>query len=247
MIKLLCSDYDRTLRIDNVISDDVRKQIGRFRKAGNLFCINTGRHYHNMLAELTAQRFDCDYVIGGSGSQVFDSKGNMLAGTRMSVEAVRCVTQQIMASEAINITIGTSIDSVSYRKKDVVEWNEHIVLNKENLHDIYSISTRFETEKEAELFQRHVEEVCYVSAYQNRTAVDIAMKGVSKATGIDMLRRYLSMPRDHVYAIGDGLNDIAMLEAYDGFCVNHAADVVKAAASKSFVDVGACITYLLEK
>ena len=42
--------------------------------------------------------------------------------------------------------------------------------------------------------------------------VECVPKGTSKATGIEWLCRYLGVPREETYAIGDSINDLDMLE-----------------------------------
>jgi len=42
--------------------------------------------------------------------------------------------------------------------------------------------------------------------------LDIAPDGVNKATGLEIVRERLGIPREHVIAIGDGRNDIDMLQ-----------------------------------
>ncbi len=42
--------------------------------------------------------------------------------------------------------------------------------------------------------------------------LDIAPEGVNKSTGLEHVRRELGIPRDRVLVIGDGRNDIDMLQ-----------------------------------
>ena len=72
--------------------------------------------------------------------------------------------------------------------------------------------------------------------------LDIAPKGIDKAFGLDMVCRELGIDRRHVLAIGDGRNDIEMLEwAGRGVAMGDAPDEVKAAADAvtgNFADFG---------
>lgn len=75
---------------------------------------------------------------------------------------------------------------------------------------------------------------CYVSYYKDTYTPDLWLleifaNGVSKAAGVDRLRRLTGATR--VVAFGDNLNDIPMLRAADvGVAVGNALDDVKAAA-----------------
>lgn len=63
--------------------------------------------------------------------------------------------------------------------------------------------------------------------------LDIAPEGISKASGLDWVCRQLGVEQADVLAIGDGRNDIEMLQwAGRGVAMGQAPDVVKAAADE---------------
>lgn len=51
-----------------------------------------------------------------------------------------------------------------------------------------------------------------VVAYPNNFVVDIVPKGISKATGLDFLIAYANINEEDIYTIGDGHNDIPLIE-----------------------------------
>lgn len=63
--------------------------------------------------------------------------------------------------------------------------------------------------------------------------LDIAAQGVTKASGLENVRELLGFDRAHTVAIGDGRNDIEMLQwAGRGVAMGQAPDEVKAAANE---------------
>jgi hydroxymethylpyrimidine pyrophosphatase-like HAD family hydrolase len=66
--------------------------------------------------------------------------------------------------------------------------------------------------------------------------LDIAPDGVNKSTALERVRRLLKIPRTRVMAMGDGRNDIDMLEwasvSGRGVAMGQAPDEVKAAANE---------------
>ena len=63
--------------------------------------------------------------------------------------------------------------------------------------------------------------------------LDIAPEGISKASGLEWVCRELGVDSSDVLAIGDGRNDIEMLQwAGHGVAMGQAPDVVKAAADE---------------
>ncbi len=74
----------------------------------------------------------------------------------------------------------------------------------------------------------------------NTFGYDVNLKGGLKAEGILWLIDYLSYPHEQVYAIGDGLNDITMLESvHTGIAMGNAHPRLKAVASHITDDVTA--------
>ena len=62
--------------------------------------------------------------------------------------------------------------------------------------------------------------------------LDLAPQGVSKASGLEMVCARLGVPQTHVLAIGDGFNDVEMLEwAGRGVAMGQAPEQVQAVAN----------------
>jgi Cof subfamily protein (haloacid dehalogenase superfamily) len=73
----------------------------------------------------------------------------------------------------------------------------------------------------------------------NRFGFDVNLAGDLKADGVIRLVNYLHYPADHVYAIGDGLNDVSMLKAVkNGIAMGNGCPEAKAAAVHVTTDVG---------
>mgnify|MGYP001810466072 CR=1 FL=1 len=65
----------------------------------------------------------------------------------------------------------------------------------------------------------------------NRFGYDVNLTGNLKADGVNRLVNYLGYPAEHVYAIGDGLNDVSMLKAVkNGIAMGNGCPEAKAAA-----------------
>lgn len=63
--------------------------------------------------------------------------------------------------------------------------------------------------------------------------LDIAARGVSKATGLEAVRKSLGVAPEHTIALGDGHNDIEMLRwAHRGIAMGQAPEAVKAVADE---------------
>jgi len=92
-------------------------------------------------------------------------------------------------------------------------------------------------DRDAEVFRREFPELAFNRS--NRFGYDVNLAGNLKADGINRLVNYLAYPADHVYAIGDGLNDVSMLKAVkNGIAMGNGCDEAKAAAAHVTTAVG---------
>ena len=81
-----------------------------------------------------------------------------------------------------------------------------------------------------------------VESYLNRGTLDIVARGVSKQTGVEAAAAWLKA--NEVYVIGDDYNDLPMIEGLNGLAMSSGVEAVKAAASRLFDTVDACLDYL---
>ncbi|KAB7705637.1 Cof-type HAD-IIB family hydrolase [Bacillus aerolatus] len=96
------------------------------------------------------------------------------------------------------------------------------------------------------LFCTNEEEAAYTGRFQefnfvrwHEYSMDVMPKGGSKAIGIEKVIERLGLTREQVYAFGDGLNDIEMLQyAGNGVAMGNAHDEVKKIAKHVTKDVG---------
>lgn len=70
-----------------------------------------------------------------------------------------------------------------------------------------------------------------VNPLQNWWCVDIAPYGVDKATGIRQLCAHYGVAEKDVIAVGDNLNDMAMIEAFYSYAMEHGNEGLKAKAT----------------
>ena len=87
----------------------------------------------------------------------------------------------------------------------------------------------------------------HVVAYSNLRHVDIAAKGLSKATGIEYVAKQHHIECDHVYCMGDSFNDVPMFETFHGYTLPEARDEIKHCAEKVFDTVHQAMRFILTK
>jgi len=93
------------------------------------------------------------------------------------------------------------------------------------------------SDRDAEILRGEFPELAFNRS--NRFGYDVNLAGNLKADGVNRLVNYLGYPADHVYAIGDGLNDVSMLKAVkNGIAMGNGCPEAKAAAVHVTSSVG---------
>lgn len=220
---LIALDVDGTvLREDGVMNDPVVQAVGRVRDAGHEVTLATGRSVAMTLPILERLGIDPEYVVCSNGAITLRRDPDAVMGySRFHVETFD-------PSEVLT-TIRGNLDAANYAVED-----EHghyrytgyfpdgtlgAVSEKVSFDDLLiTHATRvvvISPEHRIEDFLSVVEKMGLhkVSYNVGWTAwLDIAPDGVNKATALERVRDLLGIPRSRVMAVGDGRNDIDMLE-----------------------------------
>ena len=77
-MKILISDFDGTLFIDNKVAKEDIKMINKFRKDVNIFIISTARNFSTVKKECLKYKLDVDYFFCDIGAVILDNNGNVL-------------------------------------------------------------------------------------------------------------------------------------------------------------------------
>ena len=85
-----------------------------------------------------------------------------------------------------------------------------------------------------------------VVAYANRHCVDIVPRGISKAKGLAFVLADAGVSVQDAFTIGDSYNDLPMIEAYHGFCMDSAPLDIQEKSRGVYHSVGACIADLMK-
>ncbi|MFV0394442.1 MAG: HAD-IIB family hydrolase [Coprobacillaceae bacterium] len=251
-MKILASDFDGTLYVDNTISEENMEAIKKFQDAGNWFGLCTGRVL--MGVERCAKDIDFDFYILNTGSVVLDKKKEDITRHGFPVEIADEIGE--MAYKKADIMLFYENNAYSYkvfnnkRGKGELTFTVLTSFKETGAKQLESLSIIFDTEKEAEEFAAIINEkypgIC--SAHQNVDAVDVVAPNCSKATGIDDIQKYYNLDRNDIYVIGDSYNDIVMFEAVENsFSFPYAPKNVQDKAKYIVKDIAEAIDMMLSK
>lgn len=256
-MKLLATDYDGTLKFGgNVLQADL-DAINRWREAGNLFAIVTGRSKESISGETDEFNIPVDFYVTNNGGMVFDAKGSKLLAT--TLDTITAVDLMYISHDLPDVVSYVINDGVNRHKVTVhpnledhrypnlrQDWSEEEVMDSGNFAQlVFSCTTPEAAKALADKLNHYFGEI--ISAYNNNFVVDIVPKGVSKSTGLDFVAAYNGLDDEDLYAIGDSYNDIPMLEELDNSAAVAAAPAdVQDAANKIVATVGEFIDSILE-
>lgn len=216
-------DIDGTiLQEDGVITDAVAEQITRVRDAGHEVMLATGRAVSMTLPVLGRLGISPDYLVCSNGAVTMKRDAAAPFGySRAHVETFD-------PASVLN-TIFRSLSEASYAVEDETGLYRYMGFFPDSALGASSEKVEFDEllrhpatrvvvispEHALEDFLKIVEQMGLhkVSYNIGWTAwLDIAPDGVNKATGMERVRQWLDIPRSRVMAVGDGYNDLEMLE-----------------------------------
>lgn len=247
-MKLLATDYDGTLKYAKTIMSEDLKSIEAWKQAGNEFVIVTGRSKESIDAQIEKYHVPCDYLVTNNGGMVFDKDGKVLLSNYLNFDVCIDILHGIKKYDSV----------ISYVVNDGI--HRHRIVLQENMEDhrypnlkpdlseaelldmshFAQIVLSMENTNAALEIASKINDLYYdqVVAYPNNFVVDIVPKGISKATGLDFLIAYANIDEENVYTIGDGHNDIPLIEfGSHGSVISSADAEVKMHALKEYDSV----------
>ncbi|MBO5357153.1 MAG: HAD-IIB family hydrolase [Clostridia bacterium] len=240
-MKIIATDFDGTLSYNGRISDEDKRAIHKFREAGNKFGIVTGRDVD--LAQWIKQEngLEFDYVICCTGGVIKNGDGEIIYQKKGKIGPF---IYDLIEKAKILGAYGFAIGDVLL--KCIIDIKGKIPMQLDALKEFTHANTGFTNEENATLFAKYVNENFgdKISAHQNGTAVDMPPAYTSKVTGVYEYAKMFDNPE--IYAVGDNINDIPMIEEFCGFAVSNAKDVVKASAKHQCNRIADMIEFIME-
>jgi len=243
---LIALDIDGTvLREDGSLGDSTVTEIGRLRDLGHEIMLATGRSVAMTLPVLDRLGITPEFVVCSNGAITLRRDSSQPLGY------AREYVETFNPSEVL-LTIKSALDDAHYAVEDETGLYRFTGYFPDGALGANSIKVEFD-----ELLTRPATRVVVISpehAIEDFLSIvstmglhrvsynvgwtawlDIAPDGVNKSTALERVRGLLGVPRSRVIAMGDGRNDIDMLEWASvegaGVAMGQAPDEVLAAAN----------------
>lgn len=231
-MKLIGSDYDGTLNhggIDEAKLDAIR----RWRQAGNIFGVVSGRG-PDFIAQLQEQLGDnFDFYASCNGGVAVDAKGRSLFNYRCERVDARAFVADLLNWGAPFAYV--NYDDVCWRVGDEHTTDEidYLVNDMPAIPYFQKMAVFLPGPAEADALVDKVKAKYgdSVNPLQNWWCVDIAPYGVDKAMGLRRLAAHFGVAEEDIIAVGDNLNDAAMVGAFRSYAMAQGSEELKQIAT----------------
>ncbi|MCK0117252.1 HAD superfamily hydrolase (TIGR01484 family) [Isoptericola sp. CG 20/1183] len=241
---LVALDIDGTLlSYDGDMTPAVRDAVGAVRAAGHEVVLASGRSLIAMLPVAEHLGIDTGWMVCSNGAVTVRLDPALPEGW-VETDVVTFDPQpalSLLRDELPDARYAVEDLGVGFRMTERFPEGElegvHVVVPLEDLwsSEVTRVIVR-SPESTSERFHELVEhlgldDVTYAVGWS--AWMDLAPLGVSKATALEQVRRRTHVQPHRTVAMGDGRNDVEMLEwAARGVAMGHADDVVRAAADE---------------
>ena len=251
-MKLLASDWDGTLRRNLKVDACDLDAIKLFREQQHRFGIVTGRSVGMLRNELAHYHVPCDFMIGTNGGIITDADFSIIWRHDIDFDAAMELIELLKSKPTVMFGISDGDDFGNLQSPEdegestligIQPIDPQQIISRKQINSFY---LRDETKSKTGILYKELSERFKgrMAFHYNAGTIDVSAAGVSKRTGIIELMKLFGS--HEVYVIGDGHNDIEMIEAFQGFSVEGAPDEVKRKAVHCYHGLADCIEDLLK-
>lgn len=243
-MKIIASDYDGTLNHGG-IDEKKRNAIKRWRKAGNLFGLVSGRGAEDLIEIPERNNFEFDFLLASNGAVILKADGTVAAESRCDGALARPLLEFIFS-------LGCTWASVHTEFRCIIDLDDNERLEDEftletlpeipYFNQISTILPDFESAERVTLTVREKFSE-YLNPLQNGRCIDIVSADMNKAQGLYKFLELIGAEYDDLITVGDNINDTHMIAEFRSYAMENAVQSIK--------DIADCeiagITELIEK
>lgn len=237
-MKIICSDYDGTLNHGGITEKKLRA-IKKWQEAGNLFCVVSGRG-KEFFSELKEKNIPVDYFLACNGALITDKSCNIVSDVRcespVAVPLIEFLFSQSCPFVNVCKDISFCVANEQFPEEEGIHPEEMKAVEYFN-----QISTACSDFNEAARVTALVKDRFgeWLNPLQNGTCIDIVPLGTDKAQGIYKLLGVVGGKKEEVIAVGDNVNDEAMIKEFYSYAMENGVPGIK--------EIADCITVGIEE
>ncbi len=246
-MKILASDYDGTLNVCGTVSKENIEAIQKWRAAGNMFGMVSGRNLGSLKKFMDKDAVPYDFLVGCNGAVMTDAEGNAVGKSCIPPRMAKTLLHEIHRYEAHYVSASYDWGSTPALADSDIRADETVLMiDQVRVDRIYQVSGYYTCPEHA-LAVRDACEAMFSGQIKglmpSPQGIDFVPVGTNKANGIRSLCACHGIEPDIILTVGDGENDLSMLEAPDfcGYAMQSAMPVVLERVSRTTQSVAALI------
>ena len=239
--KLFATDFDGTLsQYPHGVTEEYLEKITRFRDAGNIFGIVTGRTYSNAAYIIKDYLKYCDFIMCMTGAYAIDSNNETIFEYFGDGDVLPDILKTIAKIGTGYLFFADGRTSYQIDLSLPVDDSHEGIIEARRHKTFTQINACFDPEEHFREAVRLLEEKYgdKISLNLNGHCVDIPPHGVDKGVTVARIADHFGVRHEDVFTAGDNDNDVAMIARFNGYTVPHGSDACKAAAKKVMINVG---------
>ena len=230
-MKIIASDYDGTLNHGG-IDDKKREAIERWRAAGNLFGLVSGRGAGSLLELAQCDGIAYDFLLACNGAAICTPDGKILKECRCDGKLAKPLLSLMIALGATECYVESEF---VFGVFEPLESDHPAHFSLETMPEIpyfVQVSTVLPCDDDAARITAAIRERFgdELNPLQNGRCIDVVHKSVDKAQGIYGLLELYGAKYEDVIAVGDNINDTAMIAEFRSYAMENAVPSIKALA-----------------
>ncbi|MBQ2639858.1 MAG: HAD-IIB family hydrolase [Bacilli bacterium] len=197
-MKILASDFDKTLYIDD--EDKLNRNIEAIKKFiinGNLFCIITGRNYSNLKELLKKYNIPYSYLICQDGAKIYNNMDYSINTILLNSNDVEKICKLL-------------------ESKDYPYYLDDGYNITNNYDDCVKVVIECSDKEKGKKIVDYIKENIDVYVYMSSKHVNIVSREVNKSNSLKKLAELENLNINDIYVIGDDINDMEMLKDFKG-------------------------------
>ncbi len=231
MKKLLASDVDGTLFVNNEVHTKSIEYLKEFRKNGHVLLLCTGRNLGGVKHLINNFDVEADGFVLCNGSVLLDKELNLIHSEEIEDNIIKRVFKECKDNNLYNFYFADSEymhiiegynDNPMISAADITKDMQVKIIKEEDFYsNTYTANTigvevKNKSIKDSKEKIEKLEAIIgdRTSLYRNQNFIDIAPKNCSKSEGIAKILHRYEVDEDNVYVIGDSWNDLSMFKNY---------------------------------
>jgi len=236
ILKIIASDYDGTLNHGG-IDDNKRVAIKKWRKAGNIFSLISGRGAPDVLRIYEKDKIEYDYLIADNGAVIMKPDGEIVFEDRIDGALAKPFLEFLFSQGCPWGYVQTSFPCRVYASEDIEKEDDddegYTLETMPKIEYFNQINTALRDFDEAAKVTVAIKEKFgdVLNPLQNGTCIDIVSVNMDKAKGLYKLIDLLGAKYNDLIAVGDNVNDKDMIREFRSYAMENAVPLIKELAN----------------